>query len=414
MAHTNKSPQDMQDSERLRRLSSITADQEVLDNADHVAMNQEELQNLLVNPPEMIYLIGGPFSIPSAPKNIRYVGVNKPKATIEKGKLIADYRQSGITIKDILYIPPYRTKTVTQAEQVYLAGNYAEALPLLEDAASKGNPRAMYMAAMCYLHGYGTSIDMKKCREWLQRSFGMREPLSSMNYAFHCCQNNYEQYLQILSEYVDELQAMAISGDYLAQFEFWDYVINNYDKYTTKDCAKALEWYRKAAEQGEARAQAILGHCYNKGQCVEQDYAQAVEWYRKAAEQGHAQAQNNLGYCYGKGQSVEQDYAQAVKWYRKAAEQGLDAAQFNLGMMYYNGNGVTQDYAKAAEWYRKAAEQGYAKAQCQLGFMYLDYGYGVVPDFAEAVDWFQKAAEQGNAVAQKMYEKFWDYGLRIR
>ena len=67
---------------------------------------------------------------------------------------------------------------------------------------------------------------------------------------------------------------------------------------------------------------------YSNGQGVEQDYKKAVEWYRKAAEQGHADAQNNLGFMYYTGQGVEQDYKKAVEWYRKAAEQGHADAQF--------------------------------------------------------------------------------------
>jgi TPR repeat protein len=34
---------------------------------------------------------------------------------------------------------------------------------------------------------------------------------------------------------------------------------------------------------------------YDNGQGVPQDYATAVRWYRKAAEQGYAKAQFNLG-----------------------------------------------------------------------------------------------------------------------
>ena len=61
---------------------------------------------------------------------------------------------------------------------------------------------------------------------------------------------------------------------------------------------------------------------YVEGQGVRQDDAQAVQWYRKAAEQGIAKAQFNLGFMYNNGQGVRQDYMQAVHWYRKAAEQG--------------------------------------------------------------------------------------------
>ena len=101
--------------------------------------------------------------------------------------------------------------------------------------------------------------------------------------------------------------------------------------------------FRKAAEQGDAKAQHNLGICYYFGRGVEQDYTQAVQWWSKAAEQGLADAHNNLGICYENGEGVEQDYTQAAHWYRKAAEQGDAKAQCYLGDCYYHGNGVEQD-----------------------------------------------------------------------
>ncbi len=93
------------------------------------------------------------------------------------------------------------------------------------------------------------------------------------------------------------------------------------------------------------------------GRGVPQDYARAVEWYRKAAEQGHTIAQSNLGFMYAIGLGVLQDYAEAVKWFRKAAEQGHAKAQYNLGWMYDKGKGVLQDYVQAHRWYNLAASK---------------------------------------------------------
>ena len=180
----------------------------------------------------------------------------------------------------------------------------------------------------------------------------------------------------------------------------------------TKDYAKAVEWYRKAAEQGNARGQNDLGYCYYSGKGVTKDYAKAVEWYRKAAEQGHATAQNNLGNCYYSGEGVTKDYAKAVEWYRKAAEQGYAWGQYNLGNCYYYGNGETQDYAKAVEWYTKAAEQGNASAQNSLGNCYY-LGDGVTRNDAKAVEWWRKAAEQGNANAQGQLGFCYLYGIGV-
>ena len=57
-----------------------------------------------------------------------------------------------------------------------------------------------------------------------------------------------------------------------------------------------------------------------------QSHALAVEWYRKAADQGYAPAQHNLGCAYGKGQGVPQNLTEALRWFRKAHAQGLEQA----------------------------------------------------------------------------------------
>ena len=177
-----------------------------------------------------------------------------------------------------------------------------------------------------------------------------------------------------------------------------------YGRGVTQDYTQAVVWYRKAAEQGNATAQYNLGVCYESGQGVTKDNAQAVYLFRQAAEQGYASAQNDLGYCYQYGLGVTKDYAQAVNWYRKAAEQGYASAQYNLGVCYTSGQGVTKDYAQAANWYRKAAEQGNAAAQNNLGYCYKN-GLGVTKDYAQAANWYRKAAEQGNTYAKEALKR---------
>lgn len=176
--------------------------------------------------------------------------------------------------------------------------------------------------------------------------------------------------------------------------------------YNRKDYAKAVKWYRKAADQGLAVAQYNLGLMYGNGQGLHQDYAEAAKWFRKAAEQGLAKAQTNVGGLYRDGLGVSQDYAAAAKWYRKAAEQGEVLAQVNLGFMYFSGQGVPQDFAEAAKWYRTAAEHGDSAGQFDLGTMY-DAGRGMPQDYAAAMTWYRKAADQGNAPAE--YGLGWHY-----
>ena len=121
---------------------------------------------------------------------------------------------------------------------------------------------------------------------------------------------------------------------------------------------KEVEGYQKAAAQGNADAQYMLGLAYATGEGVPKDAAYAVEWYQKAAVQGNAAAQYMLGLIYATGKGVPKDAAMAASWYTKAAAQGNAAAQYNLGMAYANSEGVTRDLVRAYAWFDLAAAQG--------------------------------------------------------
>jgi TPR repeat protein len=132
---------------------------------------------------------------------------------------------------------------------------------------------------------------------------------------------------------------------------------------------------------------------YRQGWGVAQNDAEAVQWFRKAADQGDTTAQTSLGVMYRQGWGVAQNDAEAVQWFQKAADQGEAQAQFNLGVMYREGWGVAQNVAEAAKWFRKAADQGDTTAQANLGFMY-EVGWGVAQNDAEAAKWYQEATDK--------------------
>ena len=130
-----------------------------------------------------------------------------------------------------------------------------------------------------------------------------------------------------------------------------------------KDYPEALRWHRKAAKQGNAKAQVSLGLMYKSGFGVKRDYAAAVSWFHKAAEQGNASAQTLLGAMYHLGQGVAQNDHEAMRWWNKSAEQGETQAQLILGSMYGAGEGVAQDYVQAHKWFNIAFALGYKDAK---------------------------------------------------
>ena len=171
-----------------------------------------------------------------------------------------------------------------------------------------------------------------------------------------------------------------------------------------EDKREAVKWYLLAAGQGDAEAQRILGDCYSWGEGIREDKSEAVKWYRLAAEQGDAEAQRILGDCYFWGEGIREDKQEAVKWFRLAAGQGYVEAQRWLGDCYFFGNGVGKNKREAVNWYFLSAKKGNAEAQRRLGACFY-FGHGVAKNRQEAIRWYRLAAEQGNSVAISMLKK---------
>jgi uncharacterized protein len=93
---------------------------------------------------------------------------------------------------------------------------------------------------------------------------------------------------------------------------------------------------------------------------------QKIAAKKRAAERGDVDAQVYLGWCYSAGKEVERDKSEAVKWYRMAAESGRLNAQTALGWIYFSGEAGTRDLGESAKWYIKAAAQGDVTARKML------------------------------------------------
>jgi len=128
------------------------------------------------------------------------------------------------------------------------------------------------------------------------------------------------------------------------------------------------------AEGGDASAQTIVGGWHYKGNerlGIYQDYAKGLEWFRKAAEQGEPYALRMIALSYERGDGVSRDYAQAAYWFRKAAEQDDAYGQYWLGNAYaegpggiiYKGFNEPQDLVLAYAWLNVASNGYYEDAE---------------------------------------------------
>jgi len=100
-----------------------------------------------------------------------------------------------------------------------------------------------------------------------------------------------------------------------------------------------------------------MGQLYDFGFGVGADEGQALAWYRRAADDGSAAGQRVVGDFCRTGRAMAADAAEAGRWYRQAAEADDLRAQYQLAQSYFDGTGVARDYVSAYVWFTIAAGQ---------------------------------------------------------
>ena len=233
---------------------------------------------------------------------------------------------------------------------------YKKAVKTFSQAADAGDAEAQFYLAYCHWFGFGVSKDWTKAAMWYQLA-------AEQGHSFAKLQLGY-CYFFGLGVAKDEAKAEQLfrEGDYAKACNLVGHeYASGFD--SAKDYTKAMQWYRKAADLGDAEGQYNVAGLYRWGDGVPKSVSEAEKWYLKAAEGGYSSAWNSLGDIYRDGaEGVEKDYAKAMYWYRKDADEGHSWSQYEVGQMYENGEGVSKSIPEAKKWYQKAADQGYQEA----------------------------------------------------
>ena len=165
---------------------------------------------------------------------------------------------------------------------------------------------------------------------------------------------------------VEKLKAAAEKGHPEAMFRLGQMNEQGKGRWFASD-TDALSCYRIAADPplNHPQAQYQVGLFYEKGRGgLDRDIRKAIEWYKKSADQKNPDALFRIGMAYKDGDGNEPvDYTRMIEFFTAAAQAGHPDAQYQLGYSYENGIGVPINVGKAKYWYGKSAEQGNDKAR---------------------------------------------------
>jgi TPR repeat protein len=196
-----------------------------------------------------------------------------------------------------------------------VAQNWFEACRWYAMAAEQGNARAQCALAGCYCEGKGVKKDLVRAFVWYEKAAAQNLPQAQWN--------------------LGELYATGLPG-------------------VDPDPKKATLLCKRAANAGFAPASATLGALFSRAN----KHESAVQWWTKAAEQGDLEALFNLGQAYRLGLGVVKDEAKAFECMLRAASGGVAAAQSRIGLAYATGDGAALDPIEACKWFELATLGG--------------------------------------------------------
>lgn len=198
-----------------------------------------------------------------------------------------------------------------------------------------------------------------------------------------------------------------------------------------KECAN---WYRSAAEHGNASAMGMLAHLYLVGYGVLEDLNESRRWaemalahgnesakdtlepleeqlrketeakeiqarkrekfdrdlaeYRKFADAGDARSQEMAGlmFCLG---DPPRDRRAGLQYLRLASQHGYDVARIVLAN--YLSSGTPEEQLESTLTLVDGAEAGDPACQHELGLRYLEGKFSLTQNFQEAAKWFERA-----------------------
>jgi hypothetical protein len=267
--------------------------------------------------------------------------------------------------------------------------NLVKALEWYLKAAGQGEADGMALAGAAYADGRGTKKDVVAGVKWLLRAYDAgREDVETKIWELREADAELGAKLLAASPEAQKLMAEATAGKVDAQVALakklrWG------DADIFADEQAALDWWRKAAEHGNAEAEAEMGSRYVTATGVEADLALAKDWLEKAAAKNRPEAHFWLGALNDDYAQGDPNMADAARNYRLAAELGHSDAQKRLGQKLEAGEGVEKNLKEALAWYVKAAEQGDVHAMMHVGMLALEKD-PAVRDVALAKTWLNK------------------------
>ncbi|KAF9171076.1 hypothetical protein BGX21_010667 [Mortierella sp. AD011] len=196
------------------------------------------------------------------------------------------------------------------------AGHHSEAVYWYRMAAVGGDLDGQYNFGERTYNGRGVPSDRKEGEHWLRKAADRGNMYAMAAMGVVCVD---------LEDYSEAMQWCLRAGDPISHYRIGVLYFNGWD--TEPNCAAAMKWFEKAADQRCGLAAFALAEMYRKGEMVEKDINKAMELYRRGDEYGHIESANSLAVLLKEQGRNVRLYSRILK---KAQEKGSVLAEANL------------------------------------------------------------------------------------
>jgi hypothetical protein len=248
-------------------------------------------------------------------------------------------------------------------------------------AADQGNATAENSVGLLFRLGQGVEQDKVEAVRWYRKA-AKQENANAMFNMGAAYYNGDGVSPNIVSSYVWFLLA---------------------EKAGSQPAVAATNRMKKEAGEIESDALEQIGDMYEKGDDLPLKPLEALNWYRRAAENGEGQIQIKLANLLFHSENSASNYDEIRHLCEKAANSGFPPGAYCMGHLYELGIGVSQDFPKAAKWFGEGASRGYGAAALRLGEMYLK-GEGLNQDKLSAYEFIYMASNDGLLEAKQKKE----------
>ncbi len=246
------------------------------------------------------------------------------------------------------------------AAMSYLGYIYAEgrlvprdmkkAVELRERGAELGDSAAKWTLGSAYLYGFLVPKNPGRAVYWIEAAARAGYPEAQKKIAeIYSRMGNQEKLAEWNAVLAKSRLAQAEGGDASAMFETAENFMNGSNGFP-RHRARAVFWYKRAAEAGDADAMAKVAKMYALGRFLPRDAEKALDWYGRLARRDSAYYfKVSAMFAEGSG-GFPQDAKKSLEWYEAGAEVGDVSVKIRLVWKYWKAG----ERRKAAEYCAKA------------------------------------------------------------